>query len=175
MVSRTIIEQVLQSFEILQFKSSTPLTILPSHQLSGVQSVLMLSQQLPKCNNYSFFLFSSNVKWQMVVVGGETGCTVGVREYSAIWQSKRTHTKAWDKSKRFLKTLLWVSRDAGLVVTFLFFPSLPLSLCVIRPCIFSLSNGGFSCCFTLSLLPHTIVSLTWERKESSCQSRQRHY
>lgn len=39
---------------------------------------------------------------------GRTGCTVRARDYSAIWQSKRTHTKAWDKSKRFLKTLLWV-------------------------------------------------------------------
>lgn len=43
---------------------SSPLTVLPKHQLGGVQSVLMLSQQLPKCNNYGFFFFSSNVRWQ---------------------------------------------------------------------------------------------------------------
>lgn len=103
---------------------SSSLTILPNHQLGGVQSVLMLSQQLPKCNNYSFFFFSSNVRWQSGV-GREgwwwkRGSTVRVREYLAIWQRKRTHTEAWDKSKWFLKTLLWVSRDAALIFTFSF-------------------------------------------------------
>lgn len=144
---------------------SSSLTILPNHQLGGVQSVLMLSQQLPKCNNCSFFFFSSNVRWQSGV-GREgwwwkRGSTVRVREYLAIWQRKRTHTEAWDKSKWVLKTLLWVSRDAALIFTFF------LSLCAWRPWIFLISNGCFSCYFTLTLLPYTIVSFTWERKASS--------
>lgn len=145
---------------------AAPLTILPNHHLGGVQSVLMLSQQLPKCNNYSFFFFSSNVQWQSGV--GEwwwkRGCTVRVREYPAIWQRKHTHNEAWDKSKWFLKTLLWVSRDAALI----FSVSLSLSLCALRSWIFLISNRCFSCYFTLTLLPYAIVSLTRERKASSC-------
>lgn len=67
----------------------------------------------------------------------------------------------------FLKTLLWVSRDAALIFTFFFTPS--LSPCASRPWIFLISNGYLSCYFTLTLLPCTIVSsLTRERKASSC-------
>lgn len=67
----------------------------------------------------------------------------------------------------FLKTLLWVSRDAVLIFTFFF--SLSLSPCASRPWIFLTSNGYSSCYFTLTLLPYTIVSsLTQERKASSC-------
>lgn len=56
-VLKMIIQQVLQSSKILQFKSSALLALLPNHQLGGAQSVWMFSQQLLKCNNYSFFLF----------------------------------------------------------------------------------------------------------------------
>lgn len=111
------------------FVSKAPL-LSPScqnHQLGGVQSVLMLSQQLPKCNNYSFFIFSSNVRRQSGVGGGggKRGRTVKAREYPAIWQRKRTHSESvsWIKVV-FLKTLLWVSRDAALIFTFLFTLSL---------------------------------------------------
>lgn len=107
---------------LFQKLRSSPLTSLPSHYLSGVQSVLMLSQQLPKCNNYSFY-FSPLMCGDNRGLEGwwwKRGCTVRVREYLAIWQRKCTHTKAWDKSKWFLKKLLWVSRDAALIFTFFF-------------------------------------------------------
>lgn len=107
----------------------------------------------------------------VAVVGA--GCTVSARDYSAIWQSKRTHTKAWDKSKRFLKALfVGVKRCSADLYFQFFFPlsfALSLSLCATRPQIFPLSNGCFSCCFPLTLLPRNKVALTWERKEkSSC-------
>lgn len=87
---------------------SKALLLSPScqnHQLGGVQSVLMLSQQLPKCNNYSFFFFSSNVRRQSGGWGWwwKRGCTVKAREYPAIWQRKRTHSE----SVSWIKVVFW--------------------------------------------------------------------
>lgn len=85
-----------------------------------------------------------------------------VREYPAIWQRKRTHTKAWDKSKWFLKTLPWVSRDAALIFIVFF------SRFVCRgPEYFSSLMAASAVTLPWTLLPHTIVSLTRERKANS--------
>lgn len=115
------------------FVSKAPL-LSPScqnHQLGGVQSVLMLSQQLPKCNNYSFFFFSSNVRRQSGVGGG------GGKE-DAQWKrenirpfgSANVHIlKAWAESKCFFENIAVGVKRCSADICFLFL-SLSFSLCV---------------------------------------------
>lgn len=104
---KAIIWQVLWSFEILHFKSSAPPTILPNHQLSGVQSstVVMLSQQLLKCNNCSFLLWcevTMRRRGRKKRISRER-----VREYfTAIWHGECTHAEMREKSWDFVNIVL---------------------------------------------------------------------